>query len=434
MAGSGVTGRVTGFTDIAIRNLKPGPVRREIRDPGCEHLYLIVQPNGRKSFAVRYRFKGKPQKLTLGTLGSMSLKAAREAATAALHNVEKGKNPIETKRQAKQDRKTIEAITFEVVAEQYLKIVCGKKLGSGGKPVFNDEVKTAARLDAELKRLVYPTLGDRPISEIRRSEVVGLLDAIQTGELKDGDGEFITGGPVVADRTLALIRAVFNWHAKRSDDFRSPLVAGMERTKTRERARDRKLSDDEIRKIWNASEEGTFPLFVRFLLLTGARRSEASAMTFGEIVGADWTLPADAEIGRNKVSLDLVRPLSDAALAVIEKLRRDDGCKYVFSTNGRTPINAFGRMKRAFDKQTGTSGWTLHDLRRSARSLMSRAEISRDHAERCLGHVIGGVEGTYDRHEYYDEKKRAYDALASLIERIVNPPEGNVTTLRKKRG
>jgi integrase len=424
---------MAGFTDISIRNLKPGPVRREIRDPGCEHLYLIIQPNGRKSFAVRYRFKGKPQKLTLGTLGSISLKAAREAATAALHNVEKDKNPAAAKRLREQDRKTIEAITFEVVAEQYLKIVCGKRLGRDAKPIFNDEVKTAARLDAELKRLVYRSLGDRPISEIRRSEVVGLLDAIQTGELKDGDGKPITGGPVVADRTLALIRTIFNWHAKRSDDFRSPLVAGMERTKTRERARDRKLSDDEIRKIWDASAEGTFPLFVRFLLLTAARRGEASAMTWDEIDGADWTLPGDAEIGRNKVSLDLVRPLSDAALAVIEKLRRDDGCRYVFSTNGRTPINAFGRSKREFDKQTGTTGWRLHDLRRTARSLMSRAAVNSDHAERCLGHTIGGVQGTYDRHEYYDEKKSAYDALASLIQRIVDPPEGNVTTLRTKR-
>ena len=207
----------------------------------------------------------------------------------------------------------------------------------------------------------------------------------------------------------------------------------MERTKTKERARDRKLSDDEIRKIWDASAEGTFPLFVRFLLLTAARRGEASNMTWDEIDGADWTLPGDAEIGRNKVSLDLVRPLSDAALAVIEKLRRDDGCKYVFSTNGRTPINAFGRSKRAFDDKTGTTGWTLHDLRRTARSLMSRAGISPDHAERCLGHVIGGVRETYDRHQYYDEKKHAYDALASLIERIANPPAGNVTTLRKKR-
>ena len=175
---------MAGFTDISIRNKKPRADRYEERDPGCEHLYLIVQPNGRKSFAVRYRFKGKPQKLTLGSLGSISLKAAREAATAALHNVEKDKNPTDTKRRAKQDRKTIEAITLAVVAEQYLKIVCGKKLGGDGKPVFNDEIKTAARLDAELKRLVYPTLGDRPISEIRRSRSSGCSTRYRPASLR----------------------------------------------------------------------------------------------------------------------------------------------------------------------------------------------------------------------------------------------------------
>jgi integrase len=424
------------FTDLGIRAIKPESERYEIRDLGAEGLYVAVQPSGHKGFVVRYRFKGQPRKLSLG--GKISLAAARKEATAAFFEAKQGRDPTASKRTAKQHQKVIEATTFEVIAEQYLKIVCGKKLGSDGKPIFNDEVKTAARLDAELKRLVYPTLGDRPISEIRRSEVVALLDKIQTGELKfkDGDGKSIKGGPVVADRTLALIRTIFNWHAKRADVFRSPLVAGMERTKTKERARDRKLTDDEICKAWSASAEGTFPLFVRFLLLTGARRSEASAMTWDEIKDDDWTLPADAGIGRNKVGVDLVRPLSDAALAVIEKLRRlrrDDGCRYLFSTNGKPPINAFGRLKRAFDKQTGTTGWTLHDLRRSARSLMSRAGINSDHAERCLGHTIGGARGTYDRHEFYEEKKRAYDALAALIERIATPPEGsNVTTLKRR--
>jgi hypothetical protein len=78
------------------------------------------------------------------------------------------------------------------------------------------------------------------------------------------------------------------------------------------------------------------------------------------------------------------------------------------------------------------TGWTLHDLRRTARSLMSRAGILSDHAERCLGHVIGGVRGVYDRHEFHAEKKRAYEALAAQIERIVNPQD-NVVPLRDAR-
>jgi hypothetical protein len=84
------------------------------------------------------------------------------------------------------------------------------------------------------------------------------------------------------------------------------------------------------------------------------------------------------------------------------------------------------------DKASGVKGWTLHDLRRTARSLMSRAGISSDHAERCLGHVIGGVRGVYDRHEFHAEKRHAFEALAALIERIVNP-KANVVQLHDAR-
>jgi len=95
-------------------------------------------------------------------------------------------------------------------------------------------------------------------------------------------------------------------------------------------------------------------------------------------------------------------------------------------------FSTFARDKVAFDKTTGVSGWRIHDLRRTARSLMSRTGVNSDHAERCLGHSIRGVRGNYDRHSYLPEMTRAYDALAALIERIANPPKGNITTLREK--
>jgi integrase len=105
----------------------------------------------------------------------------------------------------------------------------------------------------------------------------------------------------------------------------------------------------------------------------------------------------------------------------------------VFTATTDLPIVAFTKRKADFDKASGTSGWRLHDLRRTARSLLSRAGVSSDHAERCLGHVSGGIQGVYDRHEYYEEKKRAYEVLAAQIELIVRPPKGNVTPLRKNK-
>jgi hypothetical protein len=104
----------------------------------------------------------------------------------------------------------------------------------------------------------------------------------------------------------------------------------------------------------------------------------------------------------------------------------------VFTTTGRGGIGGFSKFKRKLDKASGVSGWTLHDLRRTARSLMSRAGVSSDHAERCLGHVIAGVRGVYDRHEFHEEKKQAFEALATLIDRIVNPKD-NVVQLRDGR-
>jgi integrase len=106
----------------------------------------------------------------------------------------------------------------------------------------------------------------------------------------------------------------------------------------------------------------------------------------------------------------------------------------VFTTNdGRKPISSLSLFKRQLDAASGTEGWTLHDLRRTARSLMSRAGVPTDHAERCLGHVIGGVRGVYDRHEYHAEKQQAFEALAALIERIVTGAQAGVVQLRGKR-
>jgi integrase len=401
------------LTDLAIKNLKPESERYEKPDPGCAGLYVIVQPSGYKSFAVRFRVQGKPKKLSLGAI---TLAKARKAATAALDEVKEGRDPTAAKQQAKQERRAVAANTFGRVADQYFKIACGMKLAGEGGPVFNGEVRSAARQLADLNRLVLPALGGKPISEIKRSGIVELLDDIASER-----------GPVMADRTLALIRRIMNWHATRSDDFRSPIVRGMARTKGKERERQRILTDDEIRKVWNTKAEGPFPALIKFLLLTGARRDEAASMTRSEINNGNWELPA----ARNKTKLDLIRPLSAAAVAVIESQPRKDA--YMFTTDGKTPISAFSKFKQKFDEVTETSGWTLHDLRRTARSLMSRAGVNSDHAERCLGHVIGGVRGVYDRHEFYDEKKHAYSALAALIERMANPPADNVTPLRKKK-
>jgi len=393
---------LTTLTAVGVAKLKPDSTRREVPDAGCPRLYLVVQPSGRKSFAVRYRYQGRSRKLTLPP--GLSLAQARAAATAALAEVEKGNDPSVTKHTAKEVRQAAAANTFRAVAENYLR-------REGGK------LRSADWQQRLLGRLVYPQIGDLPIASIKRKAVVTLLDRIED-----------SNGPVMAHSTLAVVRRIMSWHSARDEDYASPIVRGMSRIKPKERARSRILSDDELRAVWRTAGERTDPFsaYLKFLLLTACRRDEAREITWDEIDGGVWLLPA----ARNKTKIDLVRPLSGAALKIIEAQPRIADCRFAFTATGGGPITSLSRSKRAFDLTCGVTGWRLHDLRRTARSLMSRAGISSDHAERCLGHVIGGVRGTYDRHQYLDEMRHAYEALAAQIERIVNPPDGNVVSLR----
>jgi integrase len=390
------------LTDISVRNLKAGLKRREVPDAGARGLRVIVQPSGVKSYAIRYRYRGRMTKVTLGDV-SIGLAAARKLVGDAQFELARGNDPAEAKRQAKQAQAAAIADSFRDVAERYMKLE-GVKL------------RSARERQRILQRLVYPALGDRPISAIRRSEVARVLDEVEIG-----------CGPVQATIVLAIVGKIMRWHATRTDDFVPPVVAGMRRIKASERARDRILSDAELVRVWRAAEAaGVYGRLMRFLLLTAARRNEAVYLRWDELSNGTWTLPS----GRNKVGRELVRPLSKAAQEIIAECPRIEGCEFVFSVSGRTALGSPGRLKRKLDEASGTSGWVVHDLRRTARSLMSRAGVPSDHAEQCLGHVIGGVRGTYDRHKFVVEMERAYEALAALVERIVNPSAANVVAMR----
>ena len=171
-------------------------------------------------------------------------------------------------------------------------------------------------------------------------------------------------------------------------------------------------------------DNSAFGPYIQFLLLTGCRRNEAAGLTWNEINGSTWTLPA----ARNKTRQLLERPLSAAALSAMAKAPRIAGSNYVFTTTGGQ-FHGFSH-KAKFDQKTGTTGSTLHDLRRTARSLMSRANVPAEHAERCLGHLQPGIQQTYDRHKYIAEMALAYERLAMLIGQIVDPNPNVVAMAR----
>ncbi len=173
----------------------------------------------------------------------------------------------------------------------------------------------------------------------------------------------------------------------------------------------------------------TFGGIVQMLLLTAQRREKVLSVRWQDVsIDGEWTIPTEA---REKGTAGVVM-LSDAARAIIVKQPRMGSNPFVFAGRGDGHFNGHSKAKRLFDaKLPDMPQWQLHDLRRTARSLMSRAGVRPDIAERVMGHAIAGVEGVYDRHSYDDEKAAALAKLAALIDGIVNPRE-NVTPMRKR--
>ena len=185
-----------------------------------------------------------------------------------------------------------------------------------------------------------------------------------------------------------------------------------------------------MRRVWHAAADaGAFGSFIRLLLLTAQRRDKVLTMHWSDIdAGGVWTIRREAREKGNAGALKL----PDVALAIIHAQPRFAGNEFVLAGGrGRRAFNLSG-LKTDFDQACGVQGWRLHDLRRTARSLMSRAGVPREHAERVLGHVIGGVEGVYDRHAYLNEKAVALAKLAALVERIVAGPSDNVVPLHEE--
>ena len=245
------------LTDRFCAGAKPrdGELQTDYFDTQVSGLALRVSQSYR-SWTFHYTL-GKRRRLTFGAYPAISLAAARTKADEARAAVATGEDP-----------RSISGDTLQAICDEYMR-------REGGK------LRSAAGRKAILERLVYPTLGPRPSTEIKRSEIVRLLDRIEEGS-----------GPEMATKTLAIIRKIMNWHATRSDDFLSPIVRGMARTQPSELARDRVLTDDELRKVWASS--GLVGSYVRFLLLTAARRNEVAGMTGLKLRKVIGPFPQDA--------------------------------------------------------------------------------------------------------------------------------------------
>ena len=227
-----------------------------------------------------------------------------------------------------------------------------------------------------------------------------------------------------------------NWYATRADDYRPPLVKGMRRTNPKERARKRTLDDTELRAVWKAAEaNGSFGALVRLLLVSAQRLAKVQSMRWQDIgIDGAWTIPTEKREKGN--AMELVLP--EIALDIIRAQPRLGDNPYVLAGRGTGHFNNLGDSKKAFDQKLAAvlpdmPQWQLHDLRRTAKTLMVRAGVRPDISEGVLGHVIGGVEGVYDQHEYCEEKADALKRLATLIDAIVHYRSADVLPMKKTR-
>jgi integrase len=391
------------LTDKMIAALPKKDKRYRVQDPQLSGLVVRVPITGPSAFYAVARTPGgragRQIWHKLGNADVLSIAEARDQAREAIKRIRSGQSPMA--------EIPVQPDSFRSVAETWIArhVIAKKKL------------RTRPEIERMLKVYVYPQWAAKDFISIKRSDVAALLDHVETKH-----------GATMADRVLEVVRSIANWFATRSDDYVPPFTKDMRRTNPEDRKRKRTLSDDELRRVWSqAGQSNGFGALIKILLLTGQRRGAVLSMKWDDIEDdGTWSVPHNPREKVNAGSLKLPK----MALAIIRAQPRYASNPYVFAASrGNGPMNGFSRAKQQFDKRCNVHGWTLHDLRRCARSLMSRAGVRPDIAERTLGHVLPGIQAVYDQHKFEAEKADALSRLSTLVDMIIEGRDAKVVTM-----
>ena len=381
------------LTQIGIDKLKPSNQRQEVPDGGLNGLYLVIQPSGVKSFALRYRHNGRTRKLTLGRFPQISIQGARERAREALERLSYGDDPGRQK-----DNPARFEAAFSLFMERHV-----------------SQTRGTYETGRIYKHDLLPAFKGKLLSDIARRDVISLLDDIVD-----------RGAPIMANRVLAVLRKFFSWAVSRDLTKNNP-CEGL-KPPSKQTSRDRILAEDEIRVFWQACNELGYPYgtYFQFLLLSAQRRTEVSEMTFEEINDDEWVIPPErAKNGqRHRV------PITDMMRDLLQSTERNSG--YVFTVSGQNPISNLGRaaarLRKTMHHISHDFGnmeieyWRPHDLRRTAASGMARCGVFQEVIERVQNRISGkfaGVAGIYNRYEYEEEKRQAMNRYSLMISKTV---------------
>ncbi len=386
------------FTDRTVAALKPKAERYEKWQDGRTGFGIRVSPAGRKSWLYMYRFEGRPRRMTLGTYPKMLLVTAHLRHAKAKEHLQKGTDPgakaIEARKAAR------EAETVADLVEEYLE--------KWARP----RKRSAAEDQRIFRKDVLPHWEKRKARDIRRRDVIELLDSIVE-----------RGSPIAANRTLAVVRKMFNFAISRDIVDATPVA--MVRAPSKENQRDRVLSADEIRTFWTGLDDAPMTeavqLALKLQLVTAQRKGElvGAAQDEFDLELAAWTVPAS----RAKNGQAHHVPLSLLALHLIgEALKLAGEHKFVFPSPKGGPIGAHS-VNHALTKALpiiGLENITPHDLRRTAASGMTSLGIPRLVVGKLLNHVESGVTAIYDRHSYDQEKRQALNTWAAHLEGMLS--------------
>lgn len=447
--------RRINFTGRTIHALKPKAKRVEYWDDSLPGFALRVSPAGRKSpqgrktWIVSYRRpNGSATRLKLGTYPAVPLADARLKAKTLLGHVEiDGRDPV-AERHADRD-----AETFGQLAEIYMR-KWAKQVGANGRP----RKRSWAEDERQINRYLLPGWRNRTVKDITRRDVRDLVEAISERRLRKGtteDGQEKVGAPIMSNRVLALVKKMFNFALDREWIDANP--AARLKPVAPETARDRVLSPEEIRTLWSAldSEHHRIATLFRTLLLTAQRPGEASRMRWLQLQPTPfertpdglvfpsklepivWTIPGlDAknglahEVPLSGAVIDLLRDLAthdEAERLRINSTRRAkrnqterSASGYVFpSRKSKEPYLEIQKAVQRLRRRCGF-GFTAHDPRRTAATLMADAGVPENIIPKILNHTESGVTRRhYNLHAYRSEKRAALATWARYVQMIL---------------
>jgi integrase len=369
------------LTDRVVQQAKAARARVEIADAVVPGLYLIVQPTGVKSWAVRYRVGHRTRKLTLpGRYPVLSLAKARDVARTALGSVSEGEDPAAAKRAGTPADGTLAAY-IAVYREKHVSTV---------------RAGTAANINRELEHMQDAWPG-RTLRSISKKDLIAFID------------KAMKRGPSAGVTAWKVAKAFFAWCESREEDYASP--ARSIRKPAKEKSRDRVLDDAELKLTWEAAEAegGPAGAVIKLLILSGARRNEITELARQEIKTEAIELPGE----RTKNGLPHSIPLTVMMRRVLDTLPATGS----FVLNGSE--RPYGDHSGAKEKITpAIRPWTLHDLRRSFASGLQRLGVAPHIVELALNHRSGtfsGVAGIYQRHRYAVEVREAFELWSRHI-------------------